>query len=271
MRRMSVIAFNAWNFDERAGTNRRSRNGRQFRARRTDRYLAANAKEAGGLGKFHHSREPASIDNQTVIRPQPGHALFVRGVRSRRRAGHDHAARCRQALHVDDGHRPGPLRADVAYDTRPHTFTQKDGRHAVRLSASAPGRPNDSKDIETVHKLQDAIKISQKEPASSNCPAGRGEPDEGARCTARAFKTIPDFDGLRPKDQVDPVQHLIGTAAGWGGNPDKDANYMGVTPAKTTARRSTSSPSGRAGRCVLVGQRLQRQRLLREESYDAYR
>src|SRR5262249_2763373 len=34
----------------------------------TDTYLAANAKEAGGLGRLTHNREPASIDHQTVIR-----------------------------------------------------------------------------------------------------------------------------------------------------------------------------------------------------------
>ena len=28
------------------------------------------------------------------------------------------------------------------------------------------------------------------------------------------------------------MRHLIGTAAGWGGNPDKDATYLNVTPAK---------------------------------------
>ena len=28
------------------------------------------------------------------------------------------------------------------------------------------------------------------------------------------------------KDSVDPIAHLIGTAAGWGGNPDKDATYL---------------------------------------------
>ena len=32
------------------------------------------------------------------------------------------------------------------------------------------------------------------------------------------------------KDQVDPIKHLIGTAAGWGGNPDKDASYSSFSP-----------------------------------------
>ncbi|WP_163628579.1 DUF1214 domain-containing protein, partial [Morganella morganii] len=39
-----------------------------------------------------------------------------------------------------------------------------------------------------------------------------------------------------------PVRHLIGTAAGWGGNPDKDASYLSVTPAKndgTTVHKLT--------------------------------
>ena len=32
------------------------------------------------------------------------------------------------------------------------------------------------------------------------------------------------------KDQVDEVQHLIGTAAGWGGNPQRDAVYIPFFP-----------------------------------------
>src|ERR1700733_8530288 len=38
-----------------------------FARAETDNYLATNAKEAG-IGRLGHRREPASIDNQTVIR-----------------------------------------------------------------------------------------------------------------------------------------------------------------------------------------------------------
>ncbi len=34
------------------------------------------------------------------------------------------------------------------------------------------------------------------------------------------------------KSEVDPIKHLIGTAAGWGGNPDKDATYIGASVPK---------------------------------------
>jgi hypothetical protein len=45
--------------------------------------------------------------------------------------------------------------------------------------------------------------------------------------------TLPDMQrAFGSKTQVDPVRHLIGTAAAWGGNPDKDIVYQNVRPAK---------------------------------------
>lgn len=38
------------------------------------------------------------------------------------------------------------------------------------------------------------------------------------------------------RDRVDPVRHLIGTAAGWGGNPEKDAFYLNVTPSQNDGK-----------------------------------
>jgi hypothetical protein len=35
-----------------------------------------------------------------------------------------------------------------------------------------------------------------------------------------------------PRDQVDPVRQLIGTAMAYGGNPEKDALYLSITPSK---------------------------------------
>jgi hypothetical protein len=38
------------------------------------------------------------------------------------------------------------------------------------------------------------------------------------------------------RNEVDPVRHLIATASAWGLNPDKDAIYLNVTPAKNDGR-----------------------------------
>jgi hypothetical protein len=55
--------------------------------------------------------------------------------------------------------------------------------------------------------------------------------------------TVPDAKGMfGDRGKVDPVRHLIGTAFGWGGNPERDAYYLNVYPARndgTTRYRLT--------------------------------
>ena len=44
------------------------------------------------------------------------------------------------------------------------------------------------------------------------------------------------------RDQVDPVRFLIGSAMAWGGNPEREAIYINVTPKRndgTTVHRLT--------------------------------
>jgi hypothetical protein len=44
-------------------------------------------------------------------------------------------------------------------------------------------------------------------------------------------ETLPDLKkAFGTRDAVDPVRHLVGTASAWGGNADKDAIYLTVTP-----------------------------------------
>ena len=45
--------------------------------------------------------------------------------------------------------------------------------------------------------------------------------------------TLSDFkNAFGARGKVDPIMHLIGTASGWGGNPDKDAAYAPVVAPK---------------------------------------
>jgi hypothetical protein len=42
---------------------------------------------------------------------------------------------------------------------------------------------------------------------------------------------MPDSKGMfGAKAEVDPVRHLIGAAMAWGGNPERDAVYLTITP-----------------------------------------
>jgi hypothetical protein len=95
--------------------------------------------------------------------------------------------------------------------------------------------PTNPKDIEQVHALQDAIKVSQNNPGRFEVPNW----DQSSRKKVHDAllvlgQTLPDTSRrmFGTKDQVDPVRHLIGTAVGWGGIPEKDAFYLGSTPGK---------------------------------------
>lgn len=121
----------------------------------------------------------------------------------------------------------------VTYGASEHTLTREQigTRYAFAASRTLVD-PNDAKDVEQAHALQDAIKVSQASP-------GRFEPPNWDPISQKRIRdallqlnaTLPDLRlAFGSRDQVDPVRHLIGTASGWGGNPDKDAMYLNVTP-----------------------------------------
>ena len=198
-----------------------SRHRRQFRPRRVRSVFRRHPEGQRGDRKVP-APPRAGADRQADRHPpQPRHALFVCRVRSRCRTGDDHAAGCRQAFHVDAGHQRGSLRAGGRLRHR-QLHVDQGARSARAMWPSAIRTlvdPADPKDVEQVHALQDAIKV---EPDGRRqirgAELGSGQPEEGARCAAGACaRRIPDFKkAFGTKDQVDPVRHLIGTAAGLG-------------------------------------------------------
>ena len=70
-------------------------------------------------------------------------------------------------------------------------------------------------------------------------------------------ETLPDLRRAGgPREQVDPVRHLIGTASVWGLNPDKDAIYLNVTPAQNDGTASTGWMFRRMSRSMASGRSL---------------
>jgi hypothetical protein len=83
--------------------------------------------------------------------------------------------------------------------------------------------------------LQDAIKVEQPGgPGKFEIPNWDQSSQKKVRDALLVLaSTLQDFKGaFGTKDEVDPVRHLIGAAAAWGGNPSKDAIYLNVTPPK---------------------------------------
>lgn len=200
----------------------------------SDNYFAKFEKE-GGFGKFHHERELASIDNQTVIRLNRD-TLYSFGVFDLDAAPLTvtlpEAGQRYMALQViNEDH----YALDVFYAPGSHTFTkEKVGTRYVCLAIRTFVNPSDAADLPQVHALQDAIKAEQKSHGRFESPrwdqASLKKIREALLNLAAASGGLDSSRMFGRKDQVDPVQHLLGTAAGWGGNPRYAALYVGVEP-----------------------------------------
>jgi hypothetical protein len=124
----------------------------------------------------------------------------------------------------------------VVYDAGRYTYSkQQIGTRYLMLALRTLADPNDPKDLAAVHALQDATRIEQ--------PGGPGrleapdwDPEATRRCATRCSCShrrcrTPTVDSAAG-EQVDPVRRRILSASAWGGNPDHEAKYLNVFPAK---------------------------------------
>ncbi|TCM22442.1 uncharacterized protein DUF1254 [Novosphingobium sp. PhB165] len=200
-----------------------------FARAETDNYLAINEKQAG-IGKLKHNREPADIDNQTVIRLNRD-TLYSFGVFDLQAAPvtitlPDTGQRFMSMQIINEDH----FAPFVFYGHEPRTLTQENvGTRYVMVAIRTLADPNDPDDLAEVHKLQDAIQVSQASPGKLELPDWDPASLKEIRESLLVLASHADgfVHAFGPKGEVDPVKHLIGTAAGWGGNPDKDATYLG--------------------------------------------
>jgi hypothetical protein len=198
----------------------------------SDLYFGNLLKE-GSLGKFTHRREPASIDNQTVIRLNRdtlySSAVFDLDAGPVTITMPNAGKRFMSLMIVNEDH----YVPSVTYDAGPHVFTrEKVGTRYMLAGVRTLVDPVDPKDVAQVHVLQDGIKAEQKSAGKFETPNWDQASQKKVRDALLVLaSTIPDFKkAFGTKAQVDPIRHLIGTAAGWGGNPDKDATYLNITP-----------------------------------------
>jgi hypothetical protein len=201
----------------------------------SDLYFAGILKDSGAIGKFLHRREPARIDNQTVIRLNRdtlySSAVFDLDTSPVTITLPDAGSRFMSMQVINEDH----YVPEVVYGKGNYALTKDQvGTRYVAVAIRTLVDPADPKDIEQVHALQDAIKVSQKSVGTFEAPNWDQASQKKVRDALLVLATtMPDFKkAFGTKAQVDPVRHLIGTAAAWGGNPDKDATYLNITPAK---------------------------------------
>ena len=98
---------------------------------------------------------------------------------------------------------------------------------------------SNKEDVQQVHALQDAIKFSQERPGTFEIPNWDEESLKKVRAALLELgTTVSDSRRMfgANEHEVDPVKHLIGSAMLWGGNPEKDALYLPITPARNDGK-----------------------------------
>jgi len=185
---------------------------------------------SGGFGRFVHSREPVPIDAQDVIRMNRdtlySSAVFDLDAGPVTITLPEAGGRFMSMQVVnEDQYVPA-----VIYGAGRHTLTKEAiGTRYVFVAVRTFFDPADRKDLEQVHALQDAIKVSQARTGEFVVPKWDQASQTKMRdALAVLGSTIPDYSqSFGPKGTVNPIHHLIGAATGWGGNPAKDAIYLG--------------------------------------------
>jgi hypothetical protein len=206
----------------------------------SDMYFGKTVQEAGGIGKLNHAREVVDVDKQAVIRMNRD-TLYSAGVFDLE-AGPlsvnlpDAGTRFRSLMPLNEDHY---VVGDVQY--RPGTYTfdrQAVGTRYLILMIRTFVDPSNPKDLAEVHRLQDALRVSQKSAGKFDVPnwdaASQGKVRDALLALAGTTTGFKNAFGNEGK--VDPVRRLMGAAAGWGGNPDKDATYVGGNPAKNDGK-----------------------------------
>ncbi|HSS67172.1 MAG TPA: DUF1214 domain-containing protein [Nocardioidaceae bacterium] len=204
--------------------------GDNFVRAETDRMFADLQRDAGGVNRFNHNREPADIAHQTVIRLNRDtlYSFAIVDISAGATVTvPDADGRYVSVMIVNNDHYIN----DVFHDAGVYDLTvERFDTPYVAVAARTLVDPADPDDIAEVVRLQDQFAVE----AASATPFTSPDYDKPSFDAARGALLTLARAGIESgrmfgrKDEVDPIRHLMGTAAGWGGLPTTEAYYAGV-------------------------------------------
>ncbi|MEE9159382.1 MAG: DUF1254 domain-containing protein, partial [Gammaproteobacteria bacterium] len=179
-----------------------------------------------GLGVFGHNRMPTPIDQQFVIRMNRDtlYSTAVLDLSTPASVTLPEADGRYMSLHViNQDHYSYAVAEPGSYELTEDAVGSKYVYLIVRIFIDA----DEPKDIEAANALQDAITVEGGNDGALDVPEwdmdqlliARGALNTLAKVgvdTARSFGT---------EEETDPIDHLVGAAAGWGGLPQRNAFY----------------------------------------------
>jgi hypothetical protein len=194
----------------------------------TNRMFAAMA-GSGGVNRWRHTRVPIPIDQQTVIRMNRDtlySSALIDLAEGATVTVPDAGGRYLSVMVVNQDHYINR----ILHDPGEHELgiDEFDTRYVIAV-ARVLADPADPDDLAVANRIQDGLGVT----AASAEPFVLPDYDEESFTAVRdavlrlgAFSKYSRAFGR--KDDVDPVQHLVGTATGWGGLPETEATYVNL-------------------------------------------
>lgn len=207
----------------------------------TDTTMKAYAAQ-GGFGKFLHIRGMTPIDKQNVVRMNRD-TLYSVGVFDLTTpvtiVKPDSGKRFQSMLVINQDHSMLP----VVHGAGVFTLTQErlGTRYAVVLLRTFAD-PNDPADMKAANALQDRVEVKQ-------AAVGKFEVLDWDAISLHTVKdainvlarTKSDTSGMfGDKAKLNPIDHLLGAAYGWGGNPKEAAVYQNGVPSLNDGKTAHS-------------------------------
>jgi hypothetical protein len=144
----------------------------------------------------------------------------------------------------------GRFQSLLVIDQDEYNPVLKNGSSEVTLSIDSVGtryamvlirtfaNPNSPEDMQQAHAAQDAVVVKQASPGTLELP----DWDQASLLATRqqlnvlAMKMKDFSQAFGRRGEVDPIQHLMGCAGGWGGNPQRGAMYFAFVPEKNDGK-----------------------------------
>ena len=198
----------------------------------TNRMFSVLQAQAGGVDRLRHNRAPTPIEDQPVIRMNRDTLYSAAIVDISARATvtvPDGGNRYISVMVVNQDHYINR----ILHDPGQYTLTVEEFETPwVAVAARILVDPADETDLAIVNALQDQLAVDAKSRRPFETPEYDKDSFEATRkAVLELARHLGGFDhAFGSKDEVDPVRHLIATAAGWGGLPDEEARYVSVEP-----------------------------------------
>ena len=213
----------------------------------TDHMIRQNIEAYGlELGQIMHQRETVDLANQPVIR------MNVDTIYSSLVLDLSEPAEVTLPA-IDGRYQSMHVMSQEHYmfvEAKPGTYRLTEEEVGTRFAALAFRTfidPNDPDDVQAAHAAQDGIVVSGGGSGPFEAPDWNTEQLAAARKALNDLAAAISFDSslaFGRKDEVDPVQFLVGGIAGWAGLPARGAIYLvdavdrndGQTPYAVTAK-----------------------------------